>query len=89
MLIYVSHIFTGLVGMPLHQLAFLSYLLQCDCILNNVSSFLVSLLLLWLWLNGGCSFFLGAEWWAQRFGNSIPFLSWVPFINGMEDVNCI
>ncbi|KAK6114744.1 hypothetical protein DH2020_007013 [Rehmannia glutinosa] len=23
----------------------------------------------------------GAEWWAQQFGKSIPFLSWVPFIN--------
>ncbi|KAI3452956.1 hypothetical protein Pfo_009619 [Paulownia fortunei] len=25
--------------------------------------------------------FVGAEWWAQPFGKSIPFLSWVPFIN--------
>ncbi|KAI3467176.1 hypothetical protein Pfo_023839 [Paulownia fortunei] len=24
---------------------------------------------------------VGAEWWAQQFGKSIPFLSWVPFIN--------
>lgn len=24
----------------------------------------------------------GAEWWAQQFGKSIPFLSWVPFLNG-------
>ncbi|KAK1409700.1 hypothetical protein QVD17_36229 [Tagetes erecta] len=26
---------------------------------------------------------VGAEWWAQDFGNSIPLLSWVPFLNGM------
>ncbi|XP_073139722.1 choline/ethanolaminephosphotransferase 1 isoform X2 [Henckelia pumila] len=24
---------------------------------------------------------VGAEWWAQQLGKSIPFLSWVPFIN--------
>nr|GMD77181.1 choline/ethanolaminephosphotransferase 1 [Ipomoea batatas] len=24
---------------------------------------------------------VGAEWWAQQFGKSIPFLSWVPFLN--------
>ncbi|CAK9157350.1 unnamed protein product [Ilex paraguariensis] len=31
-----------------------------------------------------CHFFtaiVGAEWWAQQFGKSVPFLSWVPFIN--------
>ncbi|KAL7110469.1 hypothetical protein ACP275_05G028100 [Erythranthe tilingii] len=27
--------------------------------------------------------FIGAEWWAQPFGKSIPFFSWVPFINGI------
>ncbi|KAI3793540.1 hypothetical protein L1987_36159 [Smallanthus sonchifolius] len=26
---------------------------------------------------------VGAEWWAQDFGKSIPLLSWVPFINGI------
>ncbi|KAH9707684.1 Choline/ethanolaminephosphotransferase 1 [Citrus sinensis] len=26
---------------------------------------------------------VGAEWWAQNFGNSMPFLSWVPFINAI------
>ncbi|GFP96004.1 choline/ethanolaminephosphotransferase 2 [Phtheirospermum japonicum] len=26
--------------------------------------------------------FVGAEWWAQSFGKSVPFLSWVPFVNG-------
>ncbi|XP_076957398.1 choline/ethanolaminephosphotransferase 1-like isoform X2 [Bidens hawaiensis] len=26
---------------------------------------------------------VGAEWWAQGFGKSIPLLSWVPFINGI------
>ncbi|CAL5421465.1 unnamed protein product [Camellia sinensis] len=25
---------------------------------------------------------LGADWWAQPFGKSLPFLSWVPLING-------
>lgn len=24
----------------------------------------------------------GAEWWAQQFGKSVPFLSWVPFFIG-------
>ncbi|TYK09057.1 choline/ethanolaminephosphotransferase 1-like [Cucumis melo var. makuwa] len=24
--------------------------------------------------------FVGAEWWAQPFGKSLPFLSWVPFL---------
>uniref|UniRef100_A0A7N2MUR8 Reverse transcriptase zinc-binding domain-containing protein n=1 Tax=Quercus lobata TaxID=97700 RepID=A0A7N2MUR8_QUELO len=24
---------------------------------------------------------VGAEWWAQQFGKSIPFLSWVPFLH--------
>ncbi|KAM6548236.1 hypothetical protein CsatB_019912 [Cannabis sativa] len=24
---------------------------------------------------------VGAEWWAQQFGKSVPFLSWVPFIS--------
>ncbi|GMP54540.1 hypothetical protein CsSME_00019684 [Camellia sinensis var. sinensis] len=31
-----------------------------------------------------CHFFtaiLGADWWAQPFGKSLPFLSWVPLIN--------
>ncbi|CAK9149287.1 unnamed protein product [Ilex paraguariensis] len=31
-----------------------------------------------------CHFFtatVGAEWWAQPFGKSLPFLSWVPFIS--------
>ncbi|GMP50033.1 hypothetical protein CsSME_00016807 [Camellia sinensis var. sinensis] len=28
-------------------------------------------------------FNFGAEWWAQQFGKSLPFLSWVPVINGM------
>ncbi|KAD7479933.1 hypothetical protein E3N88_03069 [Mikania micrantha] len=26
---------------------------------------------------------VGAEWWAQDFGKSVPLLSWVPFINGV------
>ena len=24
----------------------------------------------------------GAEWWAQQFGTSLPFLNWLPFIAG-------
>ncbi|XP_062077040.1 choline/ethanolaminephosphotransferase 1-like [Humulus lupulus] len=31
-----------------------------------------------------CHFFtaiVGAEWWAQQFGKSMPFLNWVPFIS--------
>lgn len=26
---------------------------------------------------------VGAEWWAQPFGKSLPFLSWVPVLNGI------
>ncbi|KAL5710619.1 ethanolaminephosphotransferase [Ranunculus cassubicifolius] len=26
---------------------------------------------------------VGAEWWAQHFGKSIPFLSWLPYIHGI------
>ncbi|KAK4784506.1 hypothetical protein SAY86_018874 [Trapa natans] len=26
--------------------------------------------------------FVGAEWWAQSFGHSIPLLGWVPILNG-------
>ncbi|XVF03086.1 hypothetical protein REPUB_Repub04eG0230200 [Reevesia pubescens] len=25
--------------------------------------------------------FLGGQWWAQQFGKSFPFFSWVPFVN--------
>ncbi|XP_048602862.1 choline/ethanolaminephosphotransferase 2-like [Brassica napus] len=28
--------------------------------------------------------FVGAEWWAQQFGKSIPLLSWVPFLNEIQ-----
>lgn len=31
--------------------------------------------------------FVGAEWWAQPFGKSIPFLSWVPFVNDIPMYN--
>ncbi|XP_024018239.1 choline/ethanolaminephosphotransferase 1 [Morus notabilis] len=27
---------------------------------------------------------VGAEWWAQQFGKSVPFLSWVPFFNEIQ-----
>lgn len=27
--------------------------------------------------------FVGAEWWAQNFGKSLPFLSWLPFLSGI------
>ncbi|KAL0424824.1 UNVERIFIED_CONTAM: Choline/ethanolaminephosphotransferase 1 [Sesamum radiatum] len=26
---------------------------------------------------------VGAEWWAQQFGKSIPFLNWIPFVKDM------
>ncbi|PNX70801.1 putative CDP-alcohol phosphatidyltransferase class-I family protein, partial [Trifolium pratense] len=32
-----------------------------------------------------CHFFtaiVGAEWWAQQFGKSLPFLSWLPYLSG-------
>jgi hypothetical protein len=27
-------------------------------------------------------FSTGAEWWAQQFGKSLPFLNWLPFLSG-------
>ncbi|CAO2828346.1 unnamed protein product [Amaranthus hypochondriacus] len=33
--------------------------------------------------------FVGAEWWAQQFGTSIPFLSWVPFFNGIPTYEAV
>ncbi|KAF1863727.1 hypothetical protein Lal_00030816 [Lupinus albus] len=33
-----------------------------------------------------CHFFtaiVGAEWWANQFGQSLPFLNWLPFIGGI------
>ncbi|GFY94419.1 aminoalcoholphosphotransferase [Actinidia rufa] len=27
---------------------------------------------------------VGAEWWAQHVGKALPFLSWVPFLNGLK-----
>ncbi|KAJ0038661.1 hypothetical protein Pint_23396 [Pistacia integerrima] len=32
---------------------------------------------------------VGAEWWAQHFGNSIPFLNWVPLINGITTYKAV
>ncbi|KAL9240734.1 hypothetical protein vseg_014919 [Gypsophila vaccaria] len=27
--------------------------------------------------------FVGAQWWAQQFGSSFPFLKWVPYVSGI------
>ncbi|KAL5553561.1 hypothetical protein UlMin_040962 [Ulmus minor] len=32
---------------------------------------------------------VGAEWWAQEFGKSIPIFSWVPFINEVTTYNAV
>ncbi|XP_073055072.1 choline/ethanolaminephosphotransferase 1-like isoform X2 [Primulina eburnea] len=32
---------------------------------------------------------VGAEWWAQEIGKSMPFLSWVPFINEITMYNFV
>ncbi|CAA0822458.1 Choline/ethanolaminephosphotransferase 1 [Striga hermonthica] len=34
-----------------------------------------------IYMNHFFTAFVGAEWWAQSFGKSIPFLSWLPFIS--------
>ncbi|GAB2280134.1 Cholinephosphotransferase 1 [Dionaea muscipula] len=26
---------------------------------------------------------VGSDWWAQQFGSSLPFLSWIPYLNGI------
>ncbi|XP_028761857.1 choline/ethanolaminephosphotransferase 1 [Neltuma alba] len=39
-----------------------------------------------------CHFFtaaVGAEWWVQQFGKSIPFLNWVPFIGGIPTYRAV
>ncbi|KAI9168769.1 hypothetical protein LWI28_001662 [Acer negundo] len=39
-----------------------------------------------------CHFFtaiVGAEWWAQRFGSSIPLLNWVPLINEIQTYKAV
>uniref|UniRef100_A0A2P2LVJ4 Diacylglycerol Cholinephosphotransferase n=1 Tax=Rhizophora mucronata TaxID=61149 RepID=A0A2P2LVJ4_RHIMU len=33
--------------------------------------------------------FVGAEWWAQDFAKSLPFLSWVPFISEISTVKVV
>ncbi|XP_026436273.1 choline/ethanolaminephosphotransferase 1-like isoform X1 [Papaver somniferum] len=37
--------------------------------------------LMLIYLTHVFTFFVGAEWWVQQFGVSIPLLSWVPFIS--------
>ncbi|KAL7612195.1 choline/ethanolaminephosphotransferase 1 isoform X1 [Lactuca sativa] len=32
---------------------------------------------------------VGAQWWAQSFGESIPLLSWVPYINGIPTYGAV
>ncbi|KAK9934869.1 hypothetical protein M0R45_021998 [Rubus argutus] len=32
---------------------------------------------------------VGSEWWAQPFGKSLPFLSWVPFLNEITMSNAV
>lgn len=32
---------------------------------------------------------VGAEWWAQHFGKSVPYLSWVPFINEISTARAV
>ncbi|TXG56746.1 hypothetical protein EZV62_018059 [Acer yangbiense] len=39
-----------------------------------------------------CHFFtaiVGAEWWVQRFGSSIPLLNWVPLINEIQTYRAV
>ncbi|KAK7379010.1 hypothetical protein VNO80_04461 [Phaseolus coccineus] len=39
-----------------------------------------------------CHFFtaiVGAEWWAQPFGKSLPFLSWLPYLEGIPTFKAI
>uniref|UniRef100_A0A7C9DF76 Ethanolaminephosphotransferase n=1 Tax=Opuntia streptacantha TaxID=393608 RepID=A0A7C9DF76_OPUST len=33
--------------------------------------------------------FVGAEWWAQQFGKSLSFLSWVPFVSGIPTYQAV
>ncbi|WVZ02622.1 hypothetical protein V8G54_023428 [Vigna mungo] len=39
-----------------------------------------------------CHFFtaiVGAEWWAQPFGKSLPFLSWLPYLEGIPTFKAV
>ncbi|KAM5567559.1 choline/ethanolaminephosphotransferase 1 [Rosa sericea] len=33
--------------------------------------------------------FVGSEWWAQPFGNSLPILSWIPFLSEITMANAV
>ncbi|XP_061990078.1 choline/ethanolaminephosphotransferase 1 isoform X1 [Rosa rugosa] len=33
--------------------------------------------------------FVGSEWWAQPFGNSLPVLSWIPFLSEITMANAV
>jgi len=78
MIIYFSHFFTAIVGMTFvftHKLLTLITIL-CMLLLSLSSSSSSLLLLLLLF------YYTGAEWWAQPFGKSLPFLSWLPYLEG-------
>ncbi|KAK2420322.1 choline/ethanolaminephosphotransferase [Trifolium repens] len=39
-----------------------------------------------------CHFFtavVGAEWWAQQFGKSLPFLNWLPFLSDLPTYSAV
>ena len=71
MLIYVCHFFTAIVGMSSLGIFFFTFLLFFS---SYNTQYMILLLLLF--------YYTGAEWWAQQFGKSFPFLNWLPFIGG-------
>ena len=78
MLIYLCHFFTAIVGKV--QLLVIMYMKI------NVSLRFVYLVIMYKFFIVNIDLkirsYPGAEWWAQQFGKSLPFLSWVPFIDG-------
>ena len=76
MLIYLCHFFTAIVG-------------KVQLLVNLLHVFKIRIrdtfsLYNFFNVDSGLDFcsFPGAEWWAQQFGKSVPFLNWVPLIDG-------
>ena len=72
MIIYICHFFTAIVGM--------SFVVFTHTAANFDKNPCMLLLLLLLFLL--LFYHTGAEWWAQPFGKSLPFLSWLPYLEG-------
>jgi len=81
MIIYISHFFTAIVGRTFVVFKHTA----TDFDKNPVYVVVIMILLLLLLL----FYYTGAEWWAQPFGKSLPFLSWLPYLEGKTSLYSI